>query len=282
MAKIQKCFLIEKLLEENWFESEKEAYPWILAGKVLVNDKRVLSGKEKIPSDGVIRIKEYYKKKYVNKGGLKLQGALSDFNVDITDKIALDCGASTGGFTDCLIQHGAKLVYAVDAGFGQLAGKLALDAKVINMERTNLSDSCLTELNPKPEVITLDLSNLSLKTGLLICENILRENGIIIALVKPIYEVESSEIRRSGNINDSGILTEILTDLCRYCREHGFDILGVTYSPVRGNNDTLEYFICVSHGNNEHNINYDYATQITSAVEKSFTLEKFKKNNFSN
>ena len=280
-VKVKKCFLIERLINENWFETEKEALPWIISGKVLVNNQRILSGKEKVFAEGIIRIKEYYKKKYVNKGGLKLEGALIDFGLDISDKIALDCGASTGGFTDCLLQHGAKLVYAVDAGNGQLAGKLLINENVVNLERTNLSDDYLTKLSPKPDIITLDLCNLSLKTGVLICKDILKTSGIIVALIKPIYEVESSEIRRNGNINQHDVLINIIEDLCKYFFEYGFDIMGITHSSVRGNNDTLEYFVCLKYGEKSlKNINDTYQNDVERIVEKSFSLEKFKKNNF--
>ena len=138
MSKIEKRFLIDRLINENWFETEREALPWIISGKVLVNDQKILSGKEKVDTNGIIRIKEYYKKRYVNKGGLKLESALSDFSLDISDKIALDCGASVGGFTDCLLQHGVKLVYAVDASSGQLAGKLLNESAYVKIERATL------------------------------------------------------------------------------------------------------------------------------------------------
>jgi len=280
MSKTQKCRLIDRLINENWFETEKEALPWIMSGKVLLNTRQVLSGKEKVPADGVIRIKEYYKKKYVNKGGLKLQGALSDFKADVQGKIALDCGASTGGFTDCLLQHGAKLVYAVDAGHGELAGKLLINENVVNLERTNISDEILKRLSPKPDLITLDLSYLSLKKCVLACRDILGNHGMIIALIKPIVEVESPEIRRNGNINQRGVIADILSDLCGYFTGNGFDILGLTYSPVRGNNDAIEYFVCLGLNNEElNNINMTYKQLFDEIIEKSFALEKFDKNN---
>lgn len=141
-----------------------------------------------------VTIKGYYKRQYVNKGCFKLVAAIEQFHIDCTDKVALDCGASTGGFTDCWVQKGAKLVYAVDVGFGQLAGKLANDPHVVNMEKTNLSDEKLTVLDPKPEMISLDLSYLSLKKALPICREIQKDKGLMICLIKPIYEVESSAL----------------------------------------------------------------------------------------
>ena len=282
MLKIKKVFLIDKLLSENWFESEKEALPWIMSGRVLVDTKQILSGKEKVPEDGVIRVKEYYKKKYVGKGGLKLQKALSDFGIEVRDKIALDCGASTGGFTDCLLQHGARLVYAVDAGHGELAGKLLIDERVVNMERTNISDDSLKILNPKPELITLDLSYLSLKTAVVESKSILKKEGVIVALVKPIVEADSSEIKRSGNINQHEIILNVLNDLCGFFILNDFKLIGLTHSPIRGNNDAIEYFVCLRCGGDaSDNINESYQNLIGDVVDKSFALEKFDKNNVS-
>ena len=119
-------------------------------------------------------------------------------------------------------------MYAVDAGFGQLAGKLAGDSRVVNMEKTNLSDDKLKTLDPRPDMISLDLSYLSLKKALPVCRDILKDRGLMICLVKPIYEVESSEIRRTGNINQRPVLKNILMDLCRFYRENGLDLLGLS------------------------------------------------------
>lgn len=275
-----KCILLDKLLGESWFDDEKEAQTWIMMRRVLVNDQLVYNCREKVSPDCVVRVKEYYKRKYTNKGGLKLEGALKDFNISVKDKIALDCGACTGGFTDCLLYQGAKKVYAVDAGHGQLAGKLRINENVVNMENTNISDEVLKNLDPKPEVITLDLSYLSLKNAVPVCLEILKNNGIIVCLVKPIFEVESSEIRRSGEINDPEILRGILYDLCEYFIHIGCDIIGITNSPVRGNNDTLEYFIGLSVGESGfETINSHFTEQIGVALTKSLNEVHFNKNN---
>lgn len=272
------CTIGERLLEEGFFADEKEAGTWIMMKKVLVNDQPVWSLHEKVPAEGAIRIKEFYKKQYVNKGGFKLEAALDRFHISAEGRTVLDCGASTGGFTDCWLQHGAGLVYAVDAGFGQLAGKLASDSRVVNMERTNLSDRCLKELAPKPEMISLDLSYLSLKKALPVCRDILKDRGLVICLIKPIYEVESAEIRRTGNINQRPVLKEVLTDLCGFFRDGGLDLLGLTNSPVRGNGGTLEYLTAVSWGSRpERDINGTFEEEAEKALEASFELEEYRK-----
>lgn len=282
MAKITKCTLIEKLINDGWFDSENEAFPWAMDRKILVNDKPVLSLKEKIPADSVIRVKEYYKKQYSGKGGIKLEHALSVFNAGsfINGKTALDCGSCTGGFTDCLLKNGASKVYAVDAGFGQLSGKLLQHERVVNMERTNLSDEILKNLFPKPEFISLDLSYLSLRKAIPVCFDILHESGRIVSLIKPIYEIDDSSVRRSGDMYESEILNETLNSLCEFFIDFGFDILGFTYRPVRGNNGAVEYFVYLSCGEafgEIPNINEAYKEFVKDAVKISFDLDKFKK-----
>ena len=276
--KKKKCTVLEKLLEEGFFADEKEAETWVMMKNVLINNQPVWSIHEKVAVDSEVSIKGYYKRQYVNKGGFKLGAAIEYFKINCSDKVVLDCGASTGGFTDCWVQKGAKLVYAVDVGYGQLAGKLANDLHVVNMEKTNLSDEKLTVLDPKPEMISLDLSYLSLKKALPICKEILKEKGLMICLIKPIYEVESSEIRRSGDINQKEILREILKDICCFYLENDVDIIGLINSPVTGNSGTLEFLIgiCWNYDNID-NINTCYEEEIEIAIDKSFQLHKFKK-----
>lgn len=276
--KKNKCTVWEKLFEENWFDNKKEAESWVMMKKVLINEQPVWNLNEKVPCDGIVRIKEYYKKKYVNKGGFKLEKALNSFEIDANGLVALDCGASTGGFTDCWLQHGARYVYAVDVGYGQLAGKLTTSDRVRNMEKTNLADECLTMLDPKPEIISLDLSYLSLKDAFPICKKILKDTGTLICLIKPIYEVESKEIRRTGDINHKEILKKILMDICQFYIEQGVNILGITNSPVTGNGGTLEYLISIYwNRSNLTNINSTYEREVDYAIEESFKLEKYKK-----
>lgn len=273
--KQKKILLSERLISEGWFNSNDEAKTWIMLRRVLVDNLPAVSLTQKVLPFSEIRVKEYYKKRYVNKGGLKLEGALCYFGVDASGKTALDCGASAGGFTDCLLQHGAYCVYAVDAGHGQLAGKLTLDARVVNMEKTNISDSVLLTLNPMPGLITLDLSYLSLRVAVPVCRDILHGQGTIVCLVKPVFEVEDSEARREGNITDRETLCGILTSLAAFFTAQGFVVTGVTNSPVTGNGGALEYFACLALGEGHTAANLPF--EIEQAVDRSFALEKFKK-----
>jgi len=275
---MKKTHVINKLLDEGWFTDINEARTWIMLRRVLADDRLVYSTHDLVPYNGIIRIKDYYKRKYVSKGGLKLEKAIADFSLNVKDKVALDCGASTGGFTDCLLCHGAKMVYAVDAGHNQLAGKLQIDERVINYENTNLSDEKLKSLMPQPELITLDLSYLSLKKAIGICSGILMPNGMIICLVKPIYEVSSSEIRRNGQINDISLIRGVLLDLCRNFTHDGWRIIGVTNSPVRGNKDTLEFFIGLTKCKASMSLSTEqYADCIEKSLISADSLNKFNR-----
>lgn len=279
-GKVKRVPAGKRLLDEGWFSDEKEALAWVMARKVFAYETPIQTLSEKIPQDAVIRVKEYYKKKYVNKGGLKLSGALSDFHIKVNGMTALDCGASTGGFTDCLLQSGASLVYAVDVGFGQLEGKLLCDERVVNLERTNLEDERLLHLEPRPELITLDLSYLSLKKAIPICRAILGERGRVLCLVKPLFEVEACEVRRSGKLDDREELHAILLELCTHFASAGNTVLGVTHSHVTGNKGTLEYFLYLSFRAEDRALACAYEQQAEAAVAASLQLARFDKNNY--
>lgn len=268
------CVVLEKLLNEGWFETKEEIIPWIITRKIIVDNKPICSISEKVPLNAKIQIKEYYKKKYVGKGGLKLEHAIKEFNVIVKDKVALDCGASTGGFTDCLCYFGAKKVYAVDVGYGQLAAKLQHLDNVVNMEKTNLSNPVLLSLDPKPELITLDLSYLSLNVGLKLANDIIGGKGEIIALIKPIFEVQSTNVRRNGNINSYDLHYQIIHQIVEKAISLGFNTVNLTYSPIRGNGGAVEYFIYLT--KNESN-NYISDNIIDKIIKKGLCLEKFKK-----
>ena len=274
--KSKKVPLKQRLLEEGWFDTEKEAASWAMLRRILVDDQLIASISQRVSPNGVIRIKEYYKRRYVNKGGLKLEKALADFNLSVENLPALDCGASTGGFTDCLLQRGASLVYAVDAGHGQLAGKLQIDPRTVNLENTNISCESLLRLDPTPHFITLDLSYLSLKKAVPAALAIMKNEGVLVCLIKPIFETESSEIRRTGNINNPELHEEILPDLIHFFKELGLSITGLIHSPIRGNNDAIEYLIALSTEINQDKSG-EVQNQLKQIIEDAFTLDKFNK-----
>jgi len=183
--------------------------------------------------------------RYVSKGGLKLEGALDAFPVMIDDRVCIDAGASTGGFTDCLLRRQARLVYAVDAGYGQLAGSLSNHPRVVNRERTNIGDDALLYLEPIPTVCVADLSYLSLRKAVPRLARIMRGKGDLICLVKPLFEIDDPLARRTGVIAEDAY-APLLQELIQSLADSGFVVSGLTNSPVTGNQGTLEFFIWVS------------------------------------
>jgi 23S rRNA (cytidine1920-2'-O)/16S rRNA (cytidine1409-2'-O)-methyltransferase len=229
------------LVERGFFESEDIAARWVMAGQVLINEQRLDKARIQVSSDAEIRIVGQHR--YVSRGGHKLQAALDHFCIDVTGKVALDCGASTGGFTDCLLQRGASLVYAVDAGVGQLTGRLRLHSAVRNLERTNLSDLADAKLDPPPELISLDLSYLSLTKALPIAAPLLTTQGEIIALLKPLFEVESPLARRTGQIDDPGLVVEGIQRVLNASRQAGVIPLGVVKLALQPRHGVHEFFL---------------------------------------
>jgi 23S rRNA (cytidine1920-2'-O)/16S rRNA (cytidine1409-2'-O)-methyltransferase len=235
-----------------------------MAGQVLVDNQPVTKAGTPISSEVQIRIRGNHK--YVGKGGLKLEGALADFKVDVSGKVVLDAGASSGGFTDCLLRHGAARVYAVDAGYGALAGKLRADPRVVNLERTNIGALSREQLDPLPSLATLDLSYLSLRKAIPLVADLMTSDGQIIGLVKPLFEVPDAQVRRTGRIDDSSVYVAVLQGLVEFAETSGLRVLDVTHSHLRGNKGTVEFFMLISKDRAAQPQAFDAATSVRAAM----------------
>lgn len=238
----KKASIRELLIERGIFENTRTADSWVMAGKVLANNVRIDKPGQLVPVTNEITVKGI-DQRYVGKGGLKLEGALSDFRMDVTGVVAIDAGASTGGFTDCLLQHGAAMVYAVDVGYGRLVGRLHIDPRVVAMEKVNISDPVLLELDPRPTLATVDLSYLSLKKAIPIVAGILHGRGEMICLVKPLFEVPDSDMRRTGVVDNPDVYRDLLKDLAGFVDGLGYTVAGIAHSHVTGNKGAREFFI---------------------------------------
>ena len=183
----KKLPVLERLLKEGFFTSGREALPYLMSGAVTCGGRPVRTGGQLVPAELPMAVRGF-DEKYVGKGGYKLEGALAAFAVPVEGRVCIDAGACTGGFTDCLLQHGAARVYAVEAGFGQLAGSLAQNPAVVNMERTNLGEERLLSLTPAPTLGTADLSYLSLTKAVPLYRAVQHGQGDVICLVKPLFE----------------------------------------------------------------------------------------------
>lgn len=274
-SKSKKIKALDLLMGRGLFTDEKEARAYLMAGEVYVGTQRVTSATQMLPADCDIHVKGL-QMPYVSKGGFKLEGAIRDFGIDVRNRVCIDAGASTGGFTDCLCKHGAATVYAVDVGFGQLMGSLRQNPVVVNLEKTNISDEKLLTLDPKPTLGSVDLSYLSLRKGIPAFAEILKYEGELMCLVKPLFEVEDPEARRTGVLPDDAYET-VLLDLIRdvnalpYARA-----VNVTHSPVTGNAGTREFFLHVVLSRNPGEIK-DLTSEVRAAIDRVLQLHLYEK-----
>src|SRR5437764_9484186 len=245
------------LVERSSFATQDEARRWIMAGQVLVDGRRVDKPGTLVPRDAALRVRGRHR--YVSRGGYKLEAALDHLGVPVAGRVALDCGASTGGFTDCLLQRGAALVYAVEVGYGQLAGRLRVDPRVRNLERTNLGDIVPGTLDPPPTFVTLDLSYLSLTMALPIAASVLAPSGDILALLKPLFEVEDPAAGRTGRVDDPALLVDALQRVLAAGTSAGLASLGAARLALRPRHGVVEFFVHFGRNTGRPTWDYDVA-----------------------
>ncbi len=229
------------LVERNIIESKQKAQAIILAGQVFVNNTKVDKPGKKFFTNIEIKVKEL--PKFVSRGGIKLEHALNKFNISVENKICLDVGASTGGFTDCLLQYGAKKVYAVDVGYGQLHYKLRNNPKVINIEKCNFRYISSERIPEKIDLCTIDVSFISLKLIIPKCLLFLKKNGEIIALIKPQFEVGKEEVEKGGVIKSQLKHQKVINDLIAFFETNNLTTKGIVESPILGQKGNKEFLI---------------------------------------
>ena len=240
---MQKQRLDVLLVERGLVPSRHKAQAMIMAGEVLVNNNRVDKAGTRVPADAEIVLKT--KPRFVSRGGDKLIGALQDFQYDVTDKICADVGASTGGFTDCLLQNGAKRVYAIDVGYGQLAHPIRTDERVIVLERTNAR--YMESLDEQVALVVVDASFISLRLLLPTIRQWLIPNGDVIALVKPQFEAGKNEVGKGGIVRDATTHKRVLETILTFAQESGFQTIRLTRSPITGATGNIEFLVWLQH-----------------------------------
>jgi len=222
--------------------SRKQIQSWIMQGKAYVKDNKETKSGTLVSVDVPVRL-EVEEPKYVGRAGFKLEKALDHFGVDVTDLIVMDAGLSTGGFADCLLQRGAQKVYGIDVGYGQVHEKISNDDRVIVMERTNLRH--LDALPEKVDLVTLDLSFISVLKVLDAVKRLLKDEGQLIVLIKPQFEAERKDVGRGGIIKDPLVHKKVIGTVTHGIENFGFELIGVTESPIAGgsgNKEFLGYF----------------------------------------
>ncbi len=216
-----------------------------MAGLVFINGNREDKPGATFPEDVEINVKGD-SCPYVSRGGLKLVKAMELYGLDLNDKVCMDIGASTGGFTDCMLKNGARKVYAIDVGYGQLDYKLRTDERVVNLEKTNVRYLDTNLIAEKIDFISIDVSFISLKLIFSVVNGVLSDDGRIVCLVKPQFEAGRSQVGKNGIIRDKKVHGEVIENVLKYAETNGLYPLGITYSPVTGAKGNIEYLMYLS------------------------------------
>lgn len=263
MAKVR---IDSLLVEKGFFESREKAKVSILEGIVYINEVRVDKPGEMVAEDSNIIIRGD-KLPFVSRGGLKLDKAIKVFDIDVSNKICMDIGASTGGFTDCMLQNNAKFVYSIDVGYGQLAWKLRQDDRVKCMEKTNFRYVTFDNIGEYIDFFATDVSFISLEKILPVAYELLKENGSGVCLIKPQFEAGREEVGKKGVVRDKNIHIKVIDKIINFSKGLGFNIIGLDFSPIKGPEGNIEFLLYLTKDKDISDINYDIKDVVDRAHE---------------
>ena len=230
------------LFEQGFAESREKAKALIMSGIVYVNDQKEIKAGRDIKADDVIEVRGSTLK-YVSRGGLKLEKAMQSFPIDLNNKLCMDIGASTGGFTDCMLQNGAVKVYSIDVGYGQLAWKLRSDERVVNLERTNFRYVTREQIPEEIDFASVDVSFISLRLILPVMHTLLKAEGEAVCLIKPQFEAGRENVGKKGVVRDPAVHESVIKTIAEFANEQSFAVLGLEHSPVKGPEGNIEYLM---------------------------------------
>ena len=234
------------LVEREFFETREKAKREIMAGNVIVNEQVVIKAGTMFKDNDELNIRVKDKLKYVSRGGLKLEKAIKAWDLDFSDKLVLDIGASTGGFTDCALQNGARRVYSVDVGKNQLDWKLRNDEKVVSLEEMHIKDLKEEDIeNKKVDFIVIDVSFISLTKVIPYFKKFLAQSGKIVMLVKPQFEVGREKIGRNGVVENEEYHNEAIKKIISFSKKEGYELIGVEDSPIKGAKGNKEFLMLI-------------------------------------
>ena len=232
------------LVERGLLDSRQKAQANIMAGLVFVNGQRVDKPGTAVAEDAPVEVRGHALP-YVSRGGLKLEKAMTHFGITLEGKVCMDIGASTGGFTDCMLQNGAVKVYAVDVGYGQFAWKLRQDERVVCMEKTNIRYVKPEDIADRLDFASVDVSFISLTKVLEPARELLNDNGEMVCLIKPQFEAGREKVGKKGVVRDKAVHEEVIHKVIDYAVEIGFHILNLEYSPIKGPEGNIEYLVYI-------------------------------------
>ena len=230
------------LVDKGICQSRERAKTNIMAGLIFVDGQRVDKAGEKVNIDADIVFKGQ-EMPYVSRGGFKLEKAIKKFNIDLKDKVCMDIGASTGGFTDCMLQNHASKVFSVDVGYGQFAWKLRVDERVVCMERTNIRYVTPEDIETLLDFASIDVSFISLRTIMPAVKSLLNDTGKVVALIKPQFEAGKDKVGKKGVVRDKNVHYEVIERIVDYLIDNELNIIGLDYSPIKGPEGNREYLV---------------------------------------
>jgi 23S rRNA (cytidine1920-2'-O)/16S rRNA (cytidine1409-2'-O)-methyltransferase len=254
------------LVEKGFFSSREKAKASIMAGIVYADNQKVDKAGEEISIDSIIEVRGNACP-YVSRGGLKLEKAVNEFGLNMAGKVCMDIGASTGGFTDCMLKNGALKVYAIDVGYGQLDWKLRQDNRVVVMERTNIRYVTEKDISEKIDFASIDVSFISLTKVLPVAFNLITDSGEVVCLIKPQFEAGREQVGKKGVVRDPKVHEEVINKVIGFSKELGFKIKNLSFSPIKGPEGNIEFLLYLS--KNEEN-----AVDVSDVIKKSEQLNK--------
>lgn len=264
--------------KQGLFETREQAKRGVMAGLVIsvLNGERFDKPGEKIDDSIELKLKGE-KLKYVSRGGLKLEKALEVFELSVKDKVVIDIGASTGGFTDVMLQAGAQLVYAVDVGTNQLVWKLRQDQRVQSMEQYNFRYAQLADFDKgRPEFASIDVSFISLNLILPALEHILMDNGKVVALIKPQFEAGRDFVGKNGIVRDKSVHQKVIKEVTEFSGKYGFTVKGLDYSPIQGGHGNIEFLIYLEKAKPYQEIDLRIIQQLVEKAHEEFDKHEEK------
>ena len=256
------------LVKRNLAESREKAKAVIMTGNVFVEGQREDKAGAMFPDYVSIEVKGS-PIPFVSRGGLKLDKAVREFGIDLTEKLCMDVGASTGGFTDCMLQNGAKKVYAVDVGSGQLAWKLRQDERVVVMEKTNIRYVTAEEIAEPIAFVSIDVSFISLTKVLLPVKQLMEKDGRMVCLIKPQFEAGREKVGKKGVVREKAVHIEVIDQILAFVLQIGFDVWNLDFSPIKGPEGNIEYLLYLQNQEGESNGTFLSAISVEKTVEKA-------------
>lgn len=251
------------LVKKNMAESREKAKAYIMDGNVFVDGVREDKPSTKVSEEALLEL-HGHTMKYVSRGGFKLEKAVNEFGVELAGKVCMDVGASTGGFTDCMLQNGAKKVFAVDVGTNQLAQKLRADGRVISMEKTNIRHVACEDIGELVEFVSIDVAFISLTKVLGVVYQLMKEGGKIVCLIKPQFEAGKEKVGKKGVVRERKVHLEVIEQVIRYADGLGFLLLNLSYSPIQGPEGNIEYLLYMEKRNKAEAF---VAKEVTDAIQ---------------